>query len=84
MTFYVTQLEEAAQKLTGTGFDISDEWIGTVMLAVLNEKIMLMIMFIEHTGTSITTDGFEPKVMNMELKDNDLNNELSCLRYQHE
>uniref|UniRef100_A0A2H1WQ59 SFRICE_016825 n=1 Tax=Spodoptera frugiperda TaxID=7108 RepID=A0A2H1WQ59_SPOFR len=66
MQSYVTQLVETGQKLSGTGFNISDEWIGCLMLAGLSEKFMPMIMAIEHSGIKITTDAIRTKLMDME------------------
>lgn len=66
MQSYVTQIVETGQKLSGTGFNISDEWIGCLMLAGLSEKFMPMIMAIEHSGIQITTDAIRTKLMDME------------------
>ncbi|CAG4939045.1 unnamed protein product [Colias eurytheme] len=38
MTQYVTQIIETSQRLQGTGFKITDEWVGALMLAGLPEK----------------------------------------------
>lgn len=83
MTSYVTQIVEAGQKLSGTGFAISDEWIGSIMLAGLSEKYMPMIMAIEHAGMCITTDAIKAKLMDMEPENSDVNNALACFRKQH-
>jgi hypothetical protein len=84
MESYVTQIVEAGQKLSGTGFDISDQWIGSVMLAGLSEKYMPMIMAIEHSGIDITTDSIKAKLMDMEPENNsDVANALACFRNQH-
>lgn len=68
MQSYVTQIVETGQKLSGTGFNISDEWIGCLMLAGLSEKFMPMIMAIEHSGIEITTDAIRTKLMDMETE----------------
>ncbi|CAF4944212.1 unnamed protein product [Pieris macdunnoughi] len=65
---YVTQIVETGQKLSGTGFKISDEWIGCLLLAGLTEKFMPMIMAIEHSGIQITTDAIRTKLMDMETE----------------
>lgn len=84
MTSYVTQIVEAGQKLAGTGFDISDEWIGSIMLAGLSEKYMPMIMAIEHSGMCISTDAIKSKLIDMEPENTDnTSNALACFRYQH-
>lgn len=70
MTSYVTQLVETGQKLSGTGFQISDEWIGCLLLAGLTEKYSPMIMAIEHSGIAITTDAIKTKLMDLEENNN--------------
>ncbi|XP_045451006.1 uncharacterized protein LOC123659887 [Melitaea cinxia] len=44
MTQYVTEIVETSQRLQGTGFKITDEWIGALMLAGLPEKYSPMLM----------------------------------------
>lgn len=66
MGAYVNQLVETAQKLRGTGFQIDEEWIGSLLLAGLPEKFSPMIMAIEHSGISITTDAIKVKLLDME------------------
>ncbi|GBP52228.1 hypothetical protein EVAR_83087_1 [Eumeta japonica] len=56
MTQYVTQIVETSQRLQGTGFKISDEWIGALMLAGLPEKYGPMLMAIEHSGIEISAE----------------------------
>jgi hypothetical protein len=65
MIVYVTQLVETAQKLKGTGFEISDEWIGSLLLAGLPEKFSPMIMAIEHSGMSLSADAIKTKLLDM-------------------
>lgn len=71
MNSYVTQLVETGQKLAGTGFNISDEWIGSLLLAGLTEKFSPMIMAIEHSGMHITTDAIKSKLLDMETEVNE-------------
>lgn len=65
ITNYVTQIIETAQKLSGTGFAVNDEWIGCLMLAGLPEKYFPMIMAIEHSGIAITADVIKTKLIDM-------------------
>ncbi|CAH2099257.1 unnamed protein product [Euphydryas editha] len=65
MTAYVTQLIDTAQKLRGTGFDINEEWVGSLLLAGLPSKFSPMIMAIEHSGLEISTDVIKSKLMDM-------------------
>lgn len=66
MTTYVTQIVETSQRLSGTGFEITDQWIGSLMLAGLPERFSPMIMAIEHSGITITTDVIKTKLLDLE------------------
>lgn len=70
MTTYVTQMTETAQRLNGTGFTITDEWLGSLLLAGLSEHYSPMIMAIEHLGISITADVIKSKLLDMETTSN--------------
>lgn len=65
MTAYVTQVVDTAQKLKGTGFEINDEWVGSLLLAGLPEKFAPMIMAIEHSGMKINADAIKTKLLDM-------------------
>lgn len=66
MTTYVTQIVETSQRLSGTGFEITDQWIGSLMLAGLPDKFTPMIMAIEHSGIAITSDVIKTKLLDSE------------------
>lgn len=66
MTSYVTQIIDTAQKLSGTGFEINDQWTGSLLLAGLPDRFSPMIMAIEHSGISITADSIKTKLLDME------------------
>lgn len=66
MTTYVTQIVETSQRLSGTGFEITDQWIGSLMLAGLPERFSPMIMAIEHSGIAITADVIKTKLLDSE------------------
>lgn len=72
MTSYVTQIIETSQKLNGSGFNINDEWIGSLLLAGLSEKYSPMIMAIEHSGINITADAIKTKLMDIEEDSGDV------------
>lgn len=65
MTSYVTQIIDTAQKLSGTGFEINDQWTGSLLLAGLPERFSPMIMAIEHSGINITADSIKSKLLDM-------------------
>lgn len=73
MTSYVTQIIDTAQKLSGTGFEINEEWVGSLLLAGLPEKFAPMIMAIEHSGIAINSDVIKTKLLDMssEIGDHD-------------
>lgn len=66
MAHYVTAIVETSQRLNNTGFKISEEWVGSLLLAGLPEKFSPMIMAIEHSGLEITTDAIKSKLIDME------------------
>lgn len=66
MTSYVTQIIDTAQKLSGTGFEINDQWTGSLLLAGLPDRFSPMIMAIEHSGILITADSIKTKLLDME------------------
>lgn len=63
MARYVTAIVETSQRLNNTGFKISEEWVGSLLLAGLPEKFSPMIMAIEHSGLEITTDAIKSKLI---------------------
>ena len=83
MTAYVTQIVETGQKLAGTGFNINDEWIGSLLLAGLTEKFSPMIMAIEHSGMSITTDAIKSKLLDMEPEVSEVSGALASFQKFH-
>lgn len=74
MTSYVTQIIETSQKLSGTGFNINDEWVASLLLAGLTEKYSPMIMAIEHCGIPLTADAIKTKLLDMEESGNEGDN----------
>lgn len=67
MESYVNQLVETSQKLRRTGFNIDEEWIGSLLLAGLPERFAPMIMAVEHSGIAITTDAIKTKLLDMQV-----------------
>lgn len=59
---YVTEIISTAHNLRGVGFEISEEWIGSLLLAGLPEEYKPTIMALENSGTLLvaraTTVGF--------------------------
>lgn len=50
---------------------IIEEWVGSLLLAGLPEKLSSMIMAIEHSGMKITTDAIKSKLIDMGVSKND-------------
>ncbi|XP_074042626.1 uncharacterized protein isoform X2 [Leptinotarsa decemlineata] len=65
MTSYDNQLVETTQRLKGTGFEINDEWIGSLLLARLPDRYSTMIMAIEHSGLKISANAIKTKLLDM-------------------
>lgn len=63
MEDYVNRIISNAHKLRGAGMDINDEWIGTLLLAGLNERYEPMIMAIENSGVAISSDQIKIKLL---------------------
>ena len=66
MESYVNQVVDTSQKLRRTGFNIDENWIGSLLLAGLPEKFAPMIMAVEHSGIDITTDSIKTKLLDMQ------------------
>jgi hypothetical protein len=56
MDKYVHQVISTSHALNGIGFNISEEWIGTLLLAGLPEEYRPMIMALENSGLQITAN----------------------------
>lgn len=85
MTVYITQVVDTAQKLRRTGFDISEEWVGSLLLAGLPEKFAPMIMAVEHSGINISSDVIKSKLLDMsaEIVSNESESAFLAKSWQH-
>lgn len=63
MANYVNEIIGTANKLKGVGFDITDEWIGAIILAGLTDKFKPFIMGIESSGVKINGDMIKSKLL---------------------
>lgn len=63
MEQYVDKIVTTAHKLKNAKFDISDEWVGTLLLAGLTEHYRPMIMAIESSSETITADFVKTKLL---------------------
>lgn len=60
---YVSKIMNTAHKLRNIGFDVNDEWLGTLMLAGLPEEYKPMIMGLESSGIQISADSVKTKLI---------------------
>ncbi|KAG5882283.1 hypothetical protein JTB14_011070 [Gonioctena quinquepunctata] len=67
MELHLIQVIDIAQKLERSGFKLSEEKIGSFMLAGLTEKIESMVIAIEHAEIDVTADSIESKLLDMHL-----------------
>lgn len=65
MENYINQVVETAQRLSRTGFEINNNWVGSLLLAGLPDRFAPMIIAIEHSGISIQTDAIKSKLLDM-------------------
>lgn len=63
MSDYVNQIIMTANKLTGIGFPINDEWLGAILLAGLGDDFSPMIMGLESSGIQISGDAIKSKLL---------------------
>lgn len=64
---FIDKVKSTANKLTGIGFKISDEWLGAILLAGLTDDFAPMIMTIESNNQEISADGIISKLMDMKV-----------------
>lgn len=62
MTSYVFQVVETAQNLKKTGFEITDEWIESLLLAELPNKFSPIILATKHSKIVISVDVIKTKL----------------------
>lgn len=60
---YINKVITCAHKLRNIGFQVDDEWLGTLLLAGLPESYKPMIMAMESSGVTISTDLVKTKIL---------------------
>ncbi|XP_054270896.1 uncharacterized protein LOC128991751 [Macrosteles quadrilineatus] len=60
---YVNRIVTTAHKLTNVGLQVTDEWVGTILLAGLPIRYEPMIMGIESSGNKVTADAIKTKLL---------------------
>lgn len=66
MQQYVDQVMGGANKLQGIGFEITDEWLGAILLAGLTEKYQPLIMALETMSNELKSDVIISKLLDAE------------------
>lgn len=67
---YVNKIMSSAHRLRNIGFQVDEEWLGTLMLAGLPDIYKPMIMAIESSGVQICADFIKTKLL-QEVKNSD-------------
>lgn len=70
MQSYVDEIISGGNKLKGIGFDITDEWLGAILLAGLTENFRPLIMAIEATTNEIKSDVIISKLLDAQPNPN--------------
>lgn len=70
MTNYVNSIIGTSNKLKGIGFEITEELIGSILLAGLTDDFKPLIMGIESSGVKITGDVIKSKLLETEYNNN--------------
>lgn len=60
---YVNKIMSTAHKLHNIGFNVDDEWLGTLLLAGLPDMYRPMIMAMESSGVKIFADSVKTKLL---------------------
>ncbi|CAG4913463.1 unnamed protein product [Colias eurytheme] len=60
---YVSKIMTTAHKLRNIGFQVDDEWLGTMLLSGLPETYKPMIIAIESSGMKISSDSVKSKLL---------------------
>ena len=70
---YVHKIISTSHQLRNINFNISDQWVGTLLPAGLPDSYRPMIMGIESSGVNISGDSIKVKLL-QEVKDQDHTN----------
>lgn len=66
MQSYIDQVITNTEKLNGIGFEISDVWLGSILLAGLTEQYRPMIMSFEASNNLVTADEIMSKLIDQQ------------------
>lgn len=70
MQEYVDEIVNTSNKLSGVGFDISNEWLGAILLAGLTDTYNPFILGIESSGIEISGDAIIGKLLDNRIDEN--------------
>ena len=77
---YVNKIISTEDKLTNIGFVVSDEWLGTLVIAGLTDHYRAMIMRLESSGIAIISDAIKVKLLQEVKVGPDSSNKNGVLR----
>jgi Zinc knuckle len=83
MQIYTDSVLVFLEKLTGIGFNITDDWIASIILAGLNDEYKPFILGLEASGVDITSDLVITKLIDSQPKE-EPNAALVASRYKKE
>lgn len=83
MEDFVNRIITNSHKLVAAGMAITDEWIGTLLLAGLSERYEPMIMAIENSGKKISSEEIKIKLLQEPTPSNRHNGESSMYSNKH-
>lgn len=63
MDVYVSEIISTSQKLSEVGFDVPDEWLAIFLLTGLNDDYLPMIMAIENSDKTLSSDSVKTKLL---------------------
>lgn len=65
MNDYIDKIKTTSNKLVGIGFNLTEEWLGAIMLAGLTDEFRPLIMTIEGNNEPINSDNISSKLLDM-------------------
>lgn len=78
MQDYIDKIKNNANKLAGIGFDMSDDWLGAIIMAGLNDSFRPFIMGLEASGGNISADHIISKLLDSNCDGQSSGNALVC------
>lgn len=81
MVDYVNRIVSTSHQLRGIGFDVSEEWVGALLLAGLPPEYKPMVMAISSSGVAIKGDLIKTKLL-QEMEEPSISSAYATKNYQ--